>query len=186
MRYLNLLASLAVVACIPVMANAQTSSGGRTTPAPTIEGPEYDGIVEAVAGGRRIALERAQPEIRASTRALGLGGVATYQQVQGEHSPIRFPRGSDIEFVTRAPSQNMEPSSYVHLFQLSTRHGARRLNMGGANMFGGSFHTENEVALAGDRYGPSFYRLHPLVRLPPGEYLVQSGGSQIAFLFGVD
>ena len=189
MRHLKLMMSLIAAACISTIADAQRSGGAQSSSTPRaapIEGPEYDGIVEAVVGGQRVNLERAQTETRASTRALGLGGVAVYQQVQGARSPVRFPRGSDIQFVTRAAGGNTEPSSFVHLFQLSVRGGSRRLRMGGANMFGGSFSSENEVALTGERYGPAFYRLHPLAPLPPGEYLVQSGGGTSAFLFGID
>jgi len=169
--------------------NRRSTPPPKVRPAVPVEpaGPEYVGVVQAIANGRAIDLERGEPSTRFKMGFMGVGGAKVMSQVPGEKSPVRFAAGSAIEFLTRVTSQDIDPISYVSLYRMKSYGKFRRLKLSQTQLNGASS-TDNEqkIAIAGSKYGSRFYRVRPLAPLPPGEYMIKAGSGTVVYMFGID
>lgn len=152
----------------------------------SIAEPEYVGNILAIQGADGVALEKQ----RASSHArAGFMKTKSSNIVQKAKSPVRLAAGSEVQFIVRAATNDVDPTQVVNLFALVSdpNKDYRYVETGSQGPFTGDAMVIDFLPFTSERYGESSYLLTISVPLSPGEYAMTLDGSRDVFnLFGVD
>ena len=163
-------------------------SAAQETAKPTE--PEYNRIAFYLDGqGSLVPLERQQINAQVKVKALGFGGAKSSARFNGAKSPVRFKADDKIQFVIRLDTQGEDPITLINLDVLTPTKSTREVviaKAGPMGIHGESTKGNATLSINCAKYGEHSIRFAPGVKLPPGEYVITSKGSQEGLLFGID
>ena len=152
--------------------------------------PEYNRIAFYLDGqGSLVQLERQQVNTQTKVKAFGFAGAKSSARFNGAKSPVRFKADDKIQFVIRLDSQGEDPTTLINLDVLTPTKTTREIVLataGAMGLHGESNKGTTTLSINCAKYGEHSFRFVPATKLPPGEYVVTSKGSQEGFLFGID
>ncbi|GGG94587.1 hypothetical protein [Silvibacterium dinghuense] len=169
-----------------------TGVGGPVQSAPAASAaqePEYINSFRALApDGSLKPLEQQQMAAATKVHGLGYGGAETVYAVEGEKSPVRFTAATLPPMIVKLPSPDIDPSTVVHLYQLTPKKGKREVQVAKAHLFTGGKSTlaGEQISMNFAKYGTGSVKVIPAAPLAPGEYALMTQGSMQAFCFGLD
>ena len=148
--------------------------------------PDFVGNFLVVQDGDGLKLEKQRAANHARAGFFKAKGSNIVKKAQ---SPTRVSGGSQLQFIVRVESNNIDPSQVVNVFQLVSdkRKDYRYIETSSRGAFTSDSMAIEFLPFDGARYGESSYLLTMTVDLPPGEYAMTLDGSRDVFnMFGVD
>ena len=175
---------------------AKVMSAMVTGPAPTsiaaplaagpisdkVEEPEYaDSAFLLDSNGSLKPLERQTPNQHTTSREISL-------VVNGAKSPMRVLADQKPEFVIRLGTGDVDPSTLIEFFSLTTNKDNRELKVVKIGITGRRTKGANEksVLFSIVKYGKYSFKITPNGSLAPGEYVISTTTSKQGYCFGVD
>lgn len=139
--------------------------------------------------GKLMPLERQNANMKAKSKAFGIGGSSSFYEIKGDKSKVRLKAGKPMEFVVRGIPRQIDPSQMIQMVQFNVKKGKRRWQFGGSGAFGtnaGTTFDEGAIMFNAAPYGKESLKISPAEPLEPGEYGISAAMGQQYFCFGVD